>query len=414
MRSMGSKSGFWILVSLVGVALAYVQPQHSPRRQAVRPRLLRGAPRAAAARSGELTGYLRTLIDGGSLTEEDSYAMFGSFLDGSAAPEQVASILCLLRRKGESPEEISGAAAAMVAACSPVKVEGKLLDIVGTGGDGASTINLSTASAILCAALGAKVTKCGNRSVSSKCGAADVLEALGLDLDLDLPEVERCIEDVGLGFLYAPKNHPAMKAVAPIRKTLGVRTAFNLLGPLTNAASAQRVVIGVFGDHLLDLLAGALEQMGTVDHAVVIHGQGLDELSPLGPCDVVELKAIVEEEEEPREGKKKKYHRSRWSLDPLADLGVPRCTLEDLKGGDQQYNADALRTCLAASDDFDACRDAIALNAAMGLYVYGAADDLKSALDLAKDGLRSGAGLKKLDDWIGATKQLRAEKTKDT
>lgn len=330
--------------------------------------------------------------------------MFSSFLEGSAKPEQVGAILCCLRQKGESSEEISGAASAMLSACVPVKVEGKLLDIVGTGGDGASTINLSTASAVLCAALGAKVTKCGNRSVSSKCGAADVLEALGLDLDLEVNDVEKCIESVGLGFLYAPKNHPAMKAVAPIRKNLGVRTAFNLLGPLTNAASAQHVVIGVFGEHLVDLLAGALENIGRVDHAVVIHGQGLDELSPLGPCTIVELKA----KSTSKEGKKE-YTKTTWSLDPLEDLGVPRCTLEDLKGGDQQFNAQALRNCLEASDKTDACRDAIALNAAMGLYVYGIAPDLKTGLSLARDGLKTGKGLQKLDEWILATKTFAAE-----
>ena len=389
-------------LSLVAVKAYTLSPLTTRGRTRLRPLRLQGSEPASAETQTELKSYLSKLIDGDALTREESQGMFGRFLDGSANAEQVASILCLLRRKGESPEEISGAASAMLEACVPVEVEGKLLDIVGTGGDGASTINLSTASAILCAALGAKVTKCGNRSVSSKCGAADVLEALGLDLDLDLEDVAKCIDDVGLGFLYAPKNHPAMKAVAPIRKKLGVRTAFNLLGPLTNAASAQHVVIGVFGEHLVDLLAGALEQIGRVDHAVVIHGQGLDELSPLGPCTIVELKANGVNDDGT-----KSYTRTQWSLDPLTDLGVPRCTLDDLKGGDQQYNAAALRDCLAASDDTNACRDAIALNAAMGLYVYGAADTLEAALDLARDGLRSGVGLQKLDDWIATSKDLR-------
>lgn len=353
-------------------------------------------PRTCVRATSNLKPYLSRLIEGGELTSAEARSLFSSFLDGSAAPEQIAAILCLLRRKGESPDEIAGAAAAMTDACVPVAVDGKLLDIVGTGGDGASTINLSTASAILCAACGAKVTKCGNRSVSSKCGAADVLEALGLDLDLDLRDVATCIDDVGLGFLYAPKNHPAMKAVAPVRKTLGVRTAFNLLGPLTNAARAQRVVIGVFGEHLVDLVAGALEQIGVVDHAVVVHGVGLDEVSPLGPCTVLEL---VKENGA--------YQRHQWTLDP-ADLGIPRCTLEDLRGGDADYNAQALRDCLAASDaPPDAKRDAIALNAAMGLYVYGQAPTVADALQLAQDTLQSGAGLAKLDEWIAATQRLK-------
>lgn len=344
----------------------------------------------------DLKPYLSQLIDGGSLTKAEATTLFSSFLDGTAKAEQVAGVLCLLRRKGESPDEIAGAAAAMRAACVPVESPGRLLDIVGTGGDGASTINLSTASAILCAACGAKVTKCGNRSVSSKCGAADVLEALGLDLDLELDKVSACIEEVGLGFLYAPKNHPAMKAVAPVRRALGVRTAFNLLGPLTNAASAQRVVIGVFGEHLVELMAGALEQIGIVEHAVVIHGVGLDEISPLGPCTIVEITKSGDA-----------YNRQLWTLDPL-DLGIQRCTLEDLKGGDAAYNAQALRECLAASNKSDARRDAVALNAAVGLYVYGAAGSVKDGLEQARDALRSGAGLEKLDQWITKTQEFSA------
>ena len=203
---------------------------------------------------GTLKPYLSTLIGGDGLSFEESRSLFGAFFDGTAAPEEVAAVLCCLRQKGESFEEVAGAATAMRDACVRVDAPGTLLDIVGTGGDGACTINLSTCSAILAAACGAKVTKCGNRSVSSACGAADVLEALGLDLELELDDVASCIEDVGLGFLYAPKNHPAMRFVAPVRKALGVRTAFNLLGPLTNAASAQRVVIGVFDEALVELL----------------------------------------------------------------------------------------------------------------------------------------------------------------
>jgi anthranilate phosphoribosyltransferase len=303
-------------------------------------------------------------------------------------------VLCCLRQKGEVAEEVAGAAAAMRDACVRVDSPGALLDIVGTGGDGANTINLSTAAAILAAACGAKVTKCGNRSVSSSCGAADVLEALGLDLELDLGDVSACIEDVGLGFLYAPKNHPAMRFVAPVRKALGVRSIFNLLGPLTNAAGAQRCVIGVFDEKLVDLLAGAIEKIGVADHAVVVHGVGLDEISPLGPCTVTELK---------RDGDG--YAKKTWLLDPL-DYGIPRCTLADLVGGDAEFNANALRSCLSAAPESDACRDAIALNAGMGLYVYGAADTVAGGIDLAREGLKTGAGLAKLDAWIAKSKSF--------
>eukprot|EP00632_Arachnochrysis_sp_CCMP2950_P014380 CAMPEP_0185703072 /NCGR_PEP_ID=MMETSP1164-20130828/13577_1 /TAXON_ID=1104430 /ORGANISM="Chrysoreinhardia sp, Strain CCMP2950" /LENGTH=412 /DNA_ID=CAMNT_0028370339 /DNA_START=20 /DNA_END=1258 /DNA_ORIENTATION=- len=397
-----------LLLLVLGTAVPAAEALQPPRRPpppVVRRRAgLRGGPPRLAATApvetepANLKPYVSKLIEGESLSREECERMFGAFVDGSASAEQTAAILALLRQKGESPEEISGAAQAMLGACVPVAATGKLLDIVGTGGDGASTINLSTASAILCAALGAKTTKCGNRSVSSKCGAADVLEALGLDLELSVEAVARCIDDVGLGFLFAPKNHPGMRHVAPTRKALGVRTAFNILGPLTNAAGAQHVVLGVFDERLVDLMAGALERLGRVDHAVVVHGVGLDELSPLGPCTVVELTRHASGS----------YTTTKWTLDPLEDLGVPRCTVEDLRGGDAAFNAQALRDCLAASDDRDAKRDAIALNAAMGLYVYGAADSLKAGLDMAYAGLRLGVGLDKLDAWIAKTNELKA------
>ncbi|KAJ1456041.1 glycosyl transferase family, a/b domain-containing protein [Pelagophyceae sp. CCMP2097] len=386
----------------LGVSSALLAP-----RRVARPLAVRSAT--------DLKPYLSTLIGGTDLSSSEARELFGAFFDGGAAPEQIAAVLCLLRQKGETCDEIAGAATAMLDNCVRVHVSDRekgLLDIVGTGGDGASTINLSTASAIVAAAAGARVTKCGNRSVSSKCGAADVLEvrlvcddafeehtiqALGLDLELPLASVAQCIEACGLGFLYAPQNHPAMKNVAPVRKALGVRTAFNLLGPLTNAAGANRVVIGVFDEALVELLAGALAKIGAVDHAVVVHGVGLDEISPLGPCTVVELKRKADGE----------YEKSSWILEPL-DYGIPRCSLEDLKGGDADYNALALRECLAAAPDSDARRDAIALNAAMGLYVYGAAPTLAESLELARGVLRSGAALAKLDEWIAMTKALKA------
>ena len=168
------------------------------------------------------------------------------------------------------------------------------MDIVGTGGDGADTINISTASVILAAASGCKVAKAGNRSVSSRCGSADVLETLGVIIDLSPEQVAASIEQSGVGFMYAPINHPSMKAVAPIRKALGIRTAFNLLGPLTNAARAQHVVIGVFDENLVDLIANTLIELGHIKHGVVVHGCGLDEVSPLGSSTIVEIKQNIE------------------------------------------------------------------------------------------------------------------------
>jgi anthranilate phosphoribosyltransferase len=180
---------------------------------------------------------------------------------------------------------------AMNDACRPVDLgDTKLLDIVGTGGDGADTINISTASTVLAAACGCVVAKAGNRSVSSACGSADVLEALGVKVDLEPSQVEECVSAVNIAFMFAPVNHPSMKYVAPVRKKLGVRTVFNILGPMTNAAGAQHAVIGVFHPELIPLMAGALKQVGRVEHAVVIHGVGLDEISPLGPATILEVR----------------------------------------------------------------------------------------------------------------------------
>lgn len=246
-----------------------------------------------------LKPYLEKLISGGDLTAEEAEDAWDQILAGST-PASVGALLALLRAKGETPVEISGMVRSMQKVSVPVIVEPddeasavKLLDIVGTGGDGADTINISTASIILAAACGCKVAKAGNRSVSSKCGSADVLESLGVVIDLPPQQVVECINSCGIGFLYAPVNHPAMKKVAPIRKTLGVRTAFNILGPITNAARADRVVIGVFHEELVSLIGGALRQIGSVEHGVVIHGCGLDEISPLGPSTIFEIQNVA-------------------------------------------------------------------------------------------------------------------------
>lgn len=243
-----------------------------------------------------LKPYLETLIAGDRhLTADETCDAFSVILAENPPICQVASLLTLLRARRETPQEISGMVRAMNAAALSVSFaeEKKLLDIVGTGGDGADTINISTASVVLAAACGATVAKAGNRSVSSCCGSADVLEALGVQVDLSPTQVVECVEKCGIAFLFAPINHPAMKAVAPIRKQLGVRTCFNILGPMTNAASAQRAVIGVFDEDLLMLMAETLKEVGRMDHAVVIHGAGLDEISPLGPASIVEVREII-------------------------------------------------------------------------------------------------------------------------
>lgn len=237
-----------------------------------------------------LKPYIETLIQGErSLTSDETEAAFSEILQG-ADEVQVGSLLTLLRARGETPSEIAGMVRAMNKACLAVDLgDRKLLDIVGTGGDGADTINISTASVVLAAASGCIVAKAGNRSVSSACGSADVLEALGVKVDLQPDQVVKCVQECNVAFMFAPVNHPAMKHVAPIRKKLGVRTCFNILGPMTNAAGAQRAVIGVFHTELMPLMAGALKEVARVDHAVIIHGVGLDEISPMGPATILEV-----------------------------------------------------------------------------------------------------------------------------
>ena len=240
--------------------------------------------------ASSLKPYIEILIAGERhLTSDETEAAFDAILSG-ADEIQVGALLTLLRAREETPSEIAGMVKAMNSACNAVDLgDQRLLDIVGTGGDGADTINISTASVVLSAACGCIVAKAGNRSVSSRCGSADVLEALGVKVDLEPADIIKCVEQCNVAFMFAPINHPAMKFVAPVRSKLGVRTCFNILGPMTNAAGAQRAVIGVFHPELMPLMAGALKEVGRIDHAVVVHGVGLDEISPLGPAEILEV-----------------------------------------------------------------------------------------------------------------------------
>lgn len=346
-----------------------------------------------------LKPFLEHIIAGASLSSSDVEAAFDRILAGSD-PVQVGALLAMLRQRGETPVEIAGMVRAMLKQRYPVNVTGKLLDIVGTGGDGAHTINISTAAIILAAACGCKAAKLGNRSVSSKCGSADVLETLGIDMELTAEQVAECIETTGVGFMFAPVVHPTMKKVAPIRKALGVRTAFNIVGPLLNAAGAQHAVVGVFQERLLDVLAGTLGEIGTVDRALIIHGVGLDEISPLGPSTIVELKNVAPA------GQARVYERTSYTFDPLT-CGIPRCAIEDLRGGDAAENAALLRQVLSGGPERGAKRDAVVLNAAAGLYVYGSVPSLAEGVTLAYDILASGKALVKLDEWIACSQALR-------
>ena len=354
------------------------------------------------ALQASLKPQLTKLIARQDLTSDETEQIWNEILAG-ADSAVVGAALTLLRAKGETPKEVAGMVRAMATACNKVNVDGKLLDIVGTGGDGADTINISTASVVLAAACGCKVAKAGNRSVSSRCGSADVLETLGVRIELSPEQVAESIKQCGVGFMYAPINHPAMKYVAPIRKALGVRTAFNILGPMTNAAGARHVVIGVFDEELVDLMANTLMEVGNIDHGVVVHGCGLDEVSPLGGSTIFEMRNVA-----PPGAATRKYETKRYMFDPL-DLKIPRCSIEDLKGGDADENAAELRKVLEGGEHTNAKRNSVLLNAGFGVYVYGLAGSIAEGVEVARKALYAGKGVETLDRWIAATKKIEGK-----
>jgi len=264
---------------------------------------------------------LEMLMDKEDLSEGLAQGALQVLLENGEQP-QMAAFLTLLRAKGETASEIAGLARAMRAAAIPVHTPYDVVDIVGTGGDDIGSVNISTGSSVIAAAAGAKVAKHGNRSVSSLCGSADVLEALGVVVDLGPEEIAECLEETGIAFMFAPRFHPAMKAVVPVRKSLKVRTAFNFLGPMLNPADAKYALVGVYDTSVSRKMAEALMRLD-MKKALVVHSHGLDELTPMGDADVVEVTP---------EGVK------HYILNPR-DLGIPACTVEDLKGGDAQFNA---------------------------------------------------------------------------
>jgi len=330
---------------------------------------------------------LARLLDGHDLSREEAHGVMGSIMSGEATPAQIAGFLIALRTKGETADEIAGCAEAMREHALPVRPQrDDLVDTAGTGGDGASTINISTAAALVAAAAGAGVAKHGNRAVSSACGSADVLEALGFNLDLSTERVARSIDELGFGFLFAPTHHPAMRHAAPVRSELAARTVFNVLGPLTNPAGARAQVVGVYAPELVRTIAEVLAQLGAT-RAFVVHGAGgIDELSPAGPnfvCEVVDGDV-----------------RAR-NIDPL-EFGLPRCDPNELRGGFPEENAAAIRAVFAGEDG--GRRSAILLNAAGAIAAGGHADDLREGLQLAREAVDSGAAATRLDELIAFTR----------
>jgi anthranilate phosphoribosyltransferase len=326
---------------------------------------------------------LTRVLDGHNLTRPEAREVMGEIMRGEATPAQIGGLLVALRAKGETASEITGCAEAMRDHVLPVHPSREdLVDTAGTGGDGAHTLNISTAAALVAAAAGAGVAKHGNRAVSSASGSADVLEALGFELDLEPERIAGSIDVLGFGFMFAPTHHPAMRHAAPVRRELATRTVFNVLGPLTNPAGARAQVVGVYAPGLVRTIAEVLAQLGA-RRAFVVHGAGgIDELSPAGPNLVAE---VADGEVRERE------------IDPL-ELGVPRCDASELRGGTASDNAATIREVLGGRGG--GARDAILLNAAGAIAAAGHADGLRDGLELAREAIDSGRAAERLEQLV--------------
>jgi len=332
-----------------------------------------------------------------SLTRQEAHAVMADILSGRCSDAQIAALLVALHLKGETVEEIVGFAEAIRAAAtqlplspdSSVDVSGTerdaLVDTCGTGGDASGTFNISTATALVAAGAGIRIAKHGNRSLSSKCGSADVMEALGVNINLQPQQLVACLKETGIAFLFAPAMHSAMKFVQPVRRELKLRTVFNLLGPLTNPAQASAQVVGVYSLELVEKLAEALSMLG-LRHALVVHGRdGLDEITITGPTRIAEA----------RDGSVKTYE-----VTP-EEFGMTRAALEDISGGDASVNAAIIRAVLGG--ERSPRRDVVLLNAAAALVAAGKAEHLASALPLATYSIDSGAAMAKLDALVRFT-----------
>lgn len=324
------------------------------------------------------------------LSKSSASAALTYAVSGSAAPEEIAAFLALLAAKRETSAEIAGVASAMRDVMLPVALDGRVLDIVGTGGDGLGTVNISTCASVLAAACGCVVAKHGNRSVSSMCGSADVLECLGVEIGLGPVGVAECVKEAGIGFMYAPVFHPAMRFVGPVRKAMGVRTVMNIVGPLLNPAQAECGVIGVFDASLLEVMAGALVELG-VQKAVVVCTGGLDEYGVTGVSEVVEVRGGVV-------GKRETYDASEM-------CGMRRCGIEELVGGGREENARIMRDVLEGRMEGTAIEDAVALNAGAGCYVYGLDGTIAKGVVRARKALRDGKAGAVLGKWIQASER---------
>jgi anthranilate phosphoribosyltransferase len=323
---------------------------------------------------------IRKLAAGETLSSEEARGAFELVMNGEASPVQVSALLIGLRVKGETASEVAGVVEAMRAAMVRLTAERPedLVDTCGTGG-GVQTFNISTAAALLAAGAGLRIAKHGNRSFTSQCGSADVLEALGVKIDVSVRTMEQALRDAGIVFMFAPLMHPAMRHVGPVRRELAIPTVMNIVGPLANPAMAGRQVVGVADERRVPLLAGALKELGT-RHALVVHGTGMDEISPLAPTKVIEI----------RDGK-----TSEWTIDPTR-FGYKNIRLEDLAGGPPDANAQVVLDVLGGTANQGA-RGAAVLNAGAALYVGGRVKKYEQGIEMAEEALKRKAGLAALE-----------------
>lgn len=332
---------------------------------------------------------LKKVTEGQNLTREEATKAMDMMLEGTASPVLVSAFLTALRMKGETVDEIVGCTEMMKSKGGSVKFDtDEYIDFVGTGGDGANSFNISTTSMFVCAAAGVTVAKHGNRAASSKSGASDLLEALGANIMLEPKQVEQCINETGMGFMNAMKFHKAMKNVGPIRKEIGIRTIFNMLGPLSNPSNASRQVIGVFSPEKVSVFAKVMSEMGVKRAMIVCGSDGMDEITVTGKTlvnEIIDGKIVV------------------YEIDPH-DYGIEYAAASDITGGDGKENAEIAKSIF--NGEKSSRRDIIVLNSAAGIYIGGKADSYKEAVEIAKQTIDSGKVMDKVNEFVAETKKF--------
>jgi anthranilate phosphoribosyltransferase len=330
-----------------------------------------------------ITEYLEIILEGSDLTFKQAKKLLDTVFEGGVADVQIAAFLAAMRLKQATPEEIAGLAKSLREHAVPVKVKVEnLIDTCGTGGARSKTFNVSSASALVAAGAGAYVAKHGNRGITSKCGSADVLAELGVKIETSPETIARCIEEAHIGFMFAPMFHPAMKFVQPIRKSLDFRTAFNILGPLANPAGATAQVMGVYSEHLLDSIIETHKILGT-KRAFVVHSNGLDEISILGPT---KMRKLSDDK------------ITSMELDP-SDYGIAKASIDELRGGDAKTNANIISDILSGNEK-GARKDIVVINAAAAIIVADLASDFASAIKIAEGSISDGKAMACLEKLV--------------